>query len=55
MVGNLVAVSLESRIPTAEAASFLVEAIGQKDQALLDKLLEKIEAKRRDIGHRKES
>jgi predicted transcriptional regulator len=55
MVGHLMAVSLESRLPATEAASFLVEAISQKDESLLDQLLAKIEAKRRDLDGKKES
>jgi predicted transcriptional regulator len=49
MVGNLVAVTQASAVPRSEVASFLVESIAQNDESLLDKLLEKIEARRREI------
>ena len=54
MVGNLMAVSLQSRVPATEAASFLVEAISRKDESLLDQLLAKIEAKRREMDRKEE-
>ena len=54
MVGNLMAVSVESRVPATEAASFLVEAISRKDDSLLDQLLAKIEAKRREMDRKGE-
>jgi predicted transcriptional regulator len=49
MVGALVAVTQASAAPRSEVASFLVESIAQNDESLLDKLLEKIEARRREI------
>jgi hypothetical protein len=55
MVCNLMAVSLESRVPAAEAASFLVEAISRKDESLLDQLQAKIDAKRREMERGKKS
>ncbi len=49
MVGNLMAVTQASPLPKSEVASFLVETIVQNDESLLDRLLEKIECKRREI------